>query len=220
VPGPRGHTPSHTLRDVEVAAAPHRTAVQRTHRVLLVVVAVLFLLLVGTGVWLAFRYQPSGGFRGARPQSWVRQTHQMASRLFIFAALATFGLSIAVSVERALRRGMPAWVVGLVTMLGALAASFTGSLLPWDQLALAPVRPGEYRGYAFLFSHPEVKFVLIGAVEVGKATVRNWFFLHTVAIPSALVAIGVVALRLTRRKRLLPLEETPPARAPVPPDAR
>ena len=182
---------------------PRRTAVQRAHRALVAVLAVLFLVLLGTGIWLAFRYQPSGSFRGARAQSWVRQTHQMASRLFIFTALATFGLSIAVSVERALKRGTPAWVVGLVTMLGALAASFTGFLLPWDQLALAPVRSGEYRGYAFLFSHPEVKFVLIGAVEVGKTTVRNWFFLHTVAIPIALVAVGVVALRLTRRKRVL-----------------
>jgi quinol-cytochrome oxidoreductase complex cytochrome b subunit len=93
-------------------------------------------------------------------------------------------------------------------MLGALAASFSGYLLPWDQLALAPVRPGEYRGYAFLFSHPEVKFVLIGSVEVGKATVRNWFFVHTVAIPVALVAVGVAALRLTRRGRVVPLDDS------------
>ena len=192
-----------------VAVEPRRTALQRTHRIALVVLAFLLLVLVVTGILLAFRYQPSGSFQGARPQSWMRSTHRVASRLFVFSALATFGFSIAVSVERLLKRGAPAWLVGLLIMLGALAASFTGYLLPWDQLALAPLRPGEYRGFAFLFGHPEVKFVLIGSVEVGKQTVRNWFFVHTVAIPLALGAIGIVALRLTRRGRVVTPEEQP-----------
>jgi quinol-cytochrome oxidoreductase complex cytochrome b subunit len=169
--------------------------------VLLVLLGVLLVVLLATGLWLTFGYQPSG-FRGARPQSWVRVTHRTASTLFIFTALATFGLSIAISVERALKRGTPAWVFGLVIMLGALAASFTGYLLPWGQLALAPVRSGEYRGYAFLFGHPEVKFVLIGSVEVIKETVRTWFLAHTVAIPIVLFALGVVGWRVTRRSRL------------------
>ncbi len=192
-----------------VAVEPRRTAVQRTHRIALAVLGSLFVVLLVTGIVLAFRYQPSGSFQGARPQSWIRSTHRVASRLFVYSALATFGFSIAVSVERALKRGAPAWVFGLVLMLGALAASFTGYLLPWDQLALAPLRPGEYRGFAFLFGHPEVKFVLIGSVEVGKHTVRNWFFAHTVAIPVVLVALGLVGLRLTRRGRLAPPEEQP-----------
>lgn len=163
---------------------------------------VLLVVLLATGVWLALNYQPSGSFRGARPQGWVRVTHRTASRLFIFTALATFGMSIAVSFERALKRGMPAWVVGLTTMLAALAAAFSGYLLPWDQLALAPAPRGEYRGYAFLFGHPEVKFVLIRTAEVGKATVQRWFFVHTAAAPIALVVLGVVGWRLTRRSRL------------------
>ena len=170
----------------------------------LIVLGVLFLVLLGTGIWLAVRYQPSGSFQGAHPQSWVRETHRTASRLFVFAALATLGLSIAVSIERALKRGLPAWLLGLLIMIGALAASFSGYLLPWDQLALAPLRPGQYRGYAFLFGHAEVRFVLIGAVEVGKATVRNWFLVHTVALPIVLLALGVAGWRLTRRSRVVP----------------
>ena len=190
-----------------VAVEPRRTALQRTHRVLFLLLGVLFLVLLGTGIWLAFRYQPSGSFTGARPEGGVRVAHRVASRLFVFAALATFGFSIAVSVERGLKRGTPAWVVGLVIMLGALAASFTGYLLPWDQLALASLRPADYRGFSFLFGHPEVKFVLLGAVEVGKETVQRWFFVHTVAIPVALLALGVLGIRLTRRTRVAPLED-------------
>jgi quinol-cytochrome oxidoreductase complex cytochrome b subunit len=175
--------------------------------VLLGVLAVLFLVLLGTGLWLVFRYQPSGSFRGARPAGWVRQTHRNASTLFIFSALATFGLSIAVSVERALKRGMPGWLVGLGMILGALALSFTGHLLRWDELALAPVRPGEFRGFTFLFSHPEVRFVLIGSTEVAKNTVRQWFLLHTLALPVALVALGIAGLRVTRRSRIVPPDD-------------
>src|SRR5947207_1531315 len=80
-----------------IEVEPRRTAVQRTLRVLLVVLAVLLLVLLATGLWIAFRYQPSGSFQGARPQSLVRQTHRTASTLFVFTALATFGMSIAVS---------------------------------------------------------------------------------------------------------------------------
>jgi len=192
---------------VAVAVEPRRTALQRTHRILLLVLAVLFLVLLGTGIWLAFRYQPTGSFQAARPQGWIRSTHRTASRLFLFAALATLGFSIAVSVERGLKRGMPAWVVGLAVMLGGLVAGLSGYLLPWDQLALAPVRSGEYRGFSFLFGHPEVKFVLIGAVEVGKNTVQRWFFVHTVIIPVALVALGAVGVRVTRRARIAPVED-------------
>ncbi|MBV8981600.1 MAG: hypothetical protein JO086_11925 [Acidimicrobiia bacterium] len=46
-----------------------RTAIQRTHRVLILVLAGLFLVLAVTGVWLALRYQPSGTFGGARHES-------------------------------------------------------------------------------------------------------------------------------------------------------
>lgn len=187
---------------------PRRTALQRTHRMLLVVLGALFLVLLGTGIWLAFRYQPSG-FRGSPPESWVRATHRTASRLFVFAALAIFAFSIAVSVERALKRGTPAWVFGLVIMIGALATSFTGYLLRWDQLALAPIRVAAYHGFAFLFGHPEAKFVLIGGVEVGKATVQRWFLVHAVAAPVALAALGVAGLRLTRRSRVASPEVQP-----------
>jgi quinol-cytochrome oxidoreductase complex cytochrome b subunit len=189
---------------VEVAVEPRRTAVQRTHRVLLALLGLLLVVLVGTGVWLSFRYQPSGHFAGARPESWVRVTHRTASTLFLFTALATFALSIAMSFERALKRGIPAWVVGLLLMVGALAASLSGHLLPWDQLALAPVARGEFRGFGFLFRSSNVHLALVASSEVTRDALRTSFLVHAVVIPVALVAIVFVGLRLTRRRRLLP----------------
>jgi hypothetical protein len=37
--------------------------------------------------------------------------------------------------------------------------------------------------------------------------VQRWFFVHTVAIPVALLAVGVLGIRLTRSTRLAPLED-------------
>jgi quinol-cytochrome oxidoreductase complex cytochrome b subunit len=183
--------------------------VQRTHRVLLAILAVLLLVLVATGIWLSFRYQPSGSFVGARPQSGLRVAHRVTSTLFLVTALAFFGLSIAVSVEGALRRGTPTWLVGLVTITAALAAVFTGRLLPWDVLALAPVRRGEFRGFGFLFGHSRVHSVLVGASAVTTASLRSSFLVHAVVIPVVFMALGAAGWRLTRRSRLASPTEVP-----------
>ena len=192
-----------------VAVDLRRTALQRSHRVVLAILAALLVVLLVTGLWLAFRYQPSGSFVGARPQSVLRVTHRVTSTVFLLVALAAFALSIAVSVEGALKRGTPAWVAGLVIMVGALAAAFTGRLLPWNELALAPVRAGEFRGYGFLFGHSNVHVVLVGSGEFTRGSLHTWFLVHTVAIPLALVALGIGASRLTRRGRVLPSNEPP-----------
>ena len=179
-----------------------RTALQRTFRLLLALLGLSFLVLLATGLWLIFRYQPSGSFLGASHESVIRVAHRVTSTAFVTLAVATFGLAIAVSFERALRRGTPAFVVGLLALLVALLASFSGYLLPWDELALAPVARGEFRGFGFLFGHSSVRFVLMGSVEVGKDTVYRWFLVHTIATPVALVVVGVAAWRVTRRARV------------------
>ena len=184
---------------------PRRTAIQTTHRVLLVVLGVLLLALLVTGIWVSVQYQPTGNFVGSRSESPWRVAHRITSGVFIVAALVTLGLSIAISIERTLKRGLPAWFVGALTIAGALAASFTGYLLPWEVLALASVRPnGERRGFGFLFGHAEVRSVFVRGVVVAKGAFRGWFLLHTVAIPIGLVLLGVAGWRVTRRARVRP----------------
>jgi quinol-cytochrome oxidoreductase complex cytochrome b subunit len=200
----------------EVVDVVERTALQRAQRVAVLVLAVVFVVLLGSGLWLVFRYQPSGSFKGARPESLLRVTHRVTSIVFVFAALATFGISIGVSYERRLRGGLPAWVVGFVLLLGAVTVAISGYLLPWDQLALAAVRANsEIRGFRFVFGHPDVKFVLIGSVEVSVSTMRQWFFAHAAVFPFALLVVGAVLWAVTRRSRLRPLEPAP-AQEPVP----
>jgi hypothetical protein len=51
-------------------------------------------------------------------------------------------------------------------------------------------------------------FALSIAVSV-EGALRTRFFVYTAAIPAALVAVGLAALRLTRKRRVLPPSERP-----------
>jgi quinol-cytochrome oxidoreductase complex cytochrome b subunit len=75
------------------------------------------------------------------------------------------------------------WVVGVILLLLTLFLSFTGYLLPWDQLALWAVTVGtNMMGYTPVFGD-QVQFVLLGGVSIGPATLLRWYVLHVLFIP-------------------------------------
>ena len=95
-------------------------------------------------------------------------------------------------------------MLGAFVCMATLTASFTGYLLPWDQLALWAVKvPTSSSGFRFLFGDDRVRFVLLGGSEVAVATLKRWFILHTIVLPPALVVLGVLLARVTRRARLV-----------------
>ena len=88
---------------------------------------------------------------------------------------------------------------GRLVLLG-LALSFTGYLLPWDQLALWAVKVGS-RGLAGTWRAAfsgEVRFILIGGTEVTQGTYRLWLLVHTVVLAVAFAAVLAVLVRLRR----------------------
>jgi quinol-cytochrome oxidoreductase complex cytochrome b subunit len=93
------------------------------------------------------------------------------------------------------------------------AASFTGYLLPWDQLALRSVTTGSnLRGIRWLFDG-EVRFVLVGGTEISVSTYRAWAIVH-VAIGAVLAAGAVLVLRrsLDARAPVVVADEERPRR--------
>ena len=91
---------------------------------------------------------------------------------------------------------MPA---GALVLLG-LALSFTGYLLPWDQLALWAVKVGSRsEGVAWdaAFSG-DVRFILIGGTEVTQGTYRLWLVVHAGVLAAAFAAVLAVLARLRR----------------------
>lgn len=106
----------------------------RTRQVLGLLGVALLAVLVVTGTWLWFEYRPPlpGGDRQV-----VQVLHGTASQLLIPVVLAVLLLHL---FDPASRRRWPGWMAAALVVL---AASFTGFLLPWDQLALcAPSRSG------------------------------------------------------------------------------
>ncbi len=97
------------------------------------------------------------------------------------------------------------WVVGVALLVLTLLLSFTGYLLPWDQLSIWAVTVGSNMagaaplvgsegpgrqllnvgGTDIITSGSDSRFVLLGARTVGEEALNRFYVLHCVAIPLA-----------------------------------
>ena len=69
------------------------------------------------------------------------------------------------------------WVVGVVLLFLTIMLSFTGYLLPWDQIAYWAITIGtNMGGYVPLFNTP-TKLILLGGLEVGQNTLLRFYVL-------------------------------------------
>ena len=81
------------------------------------------------------------------------------------------------------------WVIGVVLLLLTLALSFTGYLLPWDQLAFWAITVGtNIAAYAPVVGD-RVKFLLLGGHMIGPMTLLRFYVLHCVILPLAMVLL-------------------------------
>lgn len=75
------------------------------------------------------------------------------------------------------------WVIGIFLLLLTLGASFTGYLLPWDQLAYWAITVGtNIAGYAPGVG-PVMRQMLLGGQEVGQAALIRFYTLHIAVLP-------------------------------------
>jgi quinol-cytochrome oxidoreductase complex cytochrome b subunit len=75
------------------------------------------------------------------------------------------------------------WIVGVVLFVLTLLLSFTGYLLPWDELAFWAITVGTNMvGSAPLLGPPN-RFVLIGGFDVGAAALIRFYTLHVIGLP-------------------------------------
>jgi quinol-cytochrome oxidoreductase complex cytochrome b subunit len=165
----------------------------------------LFVVLVLTGLWLSFRYEPAArspfDSGGAAPWmvSATRHTHGAAAYLFLMAIAALTFASIGYFVVRhqAARIVLPT-AAGFI----ALAASFSGYVLPWDQLSVHAVTVGtRISGYGPIVRGDDVKYVLLGSKEIAPSTLAQWFWIHTVVLSGALLLALIAIAFLARRTR-------------------
>jgi quinol-cytochrome oxidoreductase complex cytochrome b subunit len=175
---------------------------RRLQRWSLWVAAGLVGVLVVTGVWLWFRYQPDAGwFRyeagdassiepGSAPVRWPQALHAVAGGVVgIVVLLAT----LAAWAARREARGRPVGLAATVAALGlAFGAAYSGYLIAWEQLAISSVTVGDVRGMGVLWD-PDVRFVIVDGAEVAPATVQRWAVAHVLwgTALAAAVAFGI-----------------------------
>ncbi|MEX2314729.1 MAG: cytochrome b N-terminal domain-containing protein, partial [Thermomicrobiales bacterium] len=77
------------------------------------------------------------------------------------------------------------WVVGVILLFLTFLLSFTGYLLPWDQLAFWAITVGTTMAEAAPLIGPKVRFLLVGDIEIGQATLIRFYTLHVIFLPLA-----------------------------------
>jgi quinol-cytochrome oxidoreductase complex cytochrome b subunit len=91
------------------------------------------------------------------------------------------------------------WVIGVGLLLLTLALSFTGYLLPWDQLAFWAITVGtNIAAYAPVVGD-QVKFLLLGGHVIGPMTLLRFYVLHCVFLPLAMVLL--ISLHIWRVRK-------------------
>lgn len=157
----------------------------------------LFLILTGTGVLLMFYYVPSTerAYNTMKDLQFVvsaglliRNIHRWAAHLMvIFVMLHLCRVFYTGAYKRPREFN---WVLGVGLFLLTLCLSFTGYLLPWDQLAFWAITVGtSIAGYAPIIG-PKVKYLLLGGNIVGQEALTRFYALHVILLP-ALAGLGI-----------------------------
>jgi quinol-cytochrome oxidoreductase complex cytochrome b subunit len=167
---------------------------------------ILFIILAATGLLLMLYYHPSV------PQAYndmkelqftvsngmfLRNLHRWPAHLMV---LVVFLHMLRVFYHKAYRPPREFnWVVGVVLLLLTLLLSYTGYLLPWDQLAFWAVSVGTNMVKAMPVLGPKVRYLLLGGNIVGANALLRFYVLHCVILPLCLVLL--VSLHLWRVRK-------------------
>jgi len=174
--------------------------------------AALFLLLVLSGGPLLFLYVPSverayGSVKDIEFAvtfgSWIRSVHRVAAHLMV---VAVFLHLVRVFLTGAYKNGVGQgqrrvwnWTIGVAMLLVTLLLSFTGYLLPWDQLAYWAVTVGTNIASSIPFVGPTVRELLIGGRTIDQPTLIRFYVLHVLLLPGALGALFVYHMWRVRK---------------------
>ena len=180
--------------------------------------AALFLILAVTGLLLMFYYNPSvpRAYHDMKDLEFVvsagvflRNVHRWAAHAMVAAVFLHMVRVFFAGAYRPPREFN--WVLGVVLLLLTVLMSYTGYLLPWDQLALWGVTVGTNMAKAVPFAGDEISFLLLGGNHVDENTLLRFYVLHCAVLPVALVSLISVHIWRVRKDGgiyLPPVEST------------
>lgn len=166
----------------------------------------LTVLLTVTGVYLMVYYipHPDAAYRSMKDLEFVVPFGQLIRNLHRWSAHAMVVVVTLHLVRVFVAGGYKAprqanWVAGVALWVLTLALSFTGYLLPWDQLAFWAVTVGSYMVAAIPWAGNGLRELLLGDRTVGEAALLRFNMLHCIGLPLALG--GLIAFHLFRVRK-------------------
>ena len=185
----------------------------------------LFLVLTFTGLLLMFYYRPTVEYafvdildlREQVPFGIMREVHRWGAHAMV--------ISVWIHMFRVFMTGSYKpprefnWVIGVILLVLTLLLSFTGYLLPWDQLAIWAITVGSNMARATPFlgcegpgaqllrlgdvplihAYNDARFGLLGGRFVGAGALLRFYVLHCVGIP--LIAAFLMAVHFWRVRK-------------------
>ena len=182
----------------------------------------IFLVETVTGILLMFYYRPTLEYAytdmidlGEQvPLGIMREIHRWGAHLMI--------ISVWLHMLRVFMTGSYKpprefnWAIGVILLLLTLLLSFTGYLLPWDQLAIWAITVGSNMARAtpflghegpgaallalgdisFIHAGDDARFALLAGRFVGEGTLLRFYVLHCLALP--FVAVILMAIHFWR----------------------
>src|SRR6202049_721863 len=165
-----------------------------------------FLILVPTGIPLMLYYHPSV------PQAYadmndlrfvvsagvfLRNLHRWSAHAMV---LLVFAHMFKVFYRGAYRPPREFnWVIGVVLLIVTLFLSYTGYLLPWDQLAFWAITVGSNIMSAVPLLGQKTRFLMLGGNTVNANALLRFYVLHCVILP--LAAAVLIAIHFWRIRK-------------------
>ena len=167
-----------------------------------------FLILLVTGILLMVYYAPSTSLAYDSMKDihfivpsgrLVRNIHRWCAHLMVLVVILHMCRVFYTSSYKAPREFN--WLIGMALFILTLALSFTGYLLPWDQLAYWAITiganiaasPRELTDALGITQYVDPggfqKQLLLGANEVGQDALIRFYLLHVMVLPLALVML-------------------------------
>lgn len=177
------------------------------------ITAFLFIVLTLTGILLMFYYRPTVGQAYwdmkdlehiVRFGVLLRNMHRWAAHLMVITVMLHMFRVFMTGSYKAPREFN--WVIGVLLLVLTLLLSFTGYLLPWDQLGfwaitvgtnMARATPlvGNEGPFAELLgttAYNDVRFALLGGSQVGSNALLRAYVWHCIGIPFVVILLMAV----------------------------
>ena len=173
-----------------------------------------FIVLTVTGVLLMFYYRPTveAAYNDMKDLEFavtlgmfLRNLHRWAAHLMVFFVIGHMARVFLTASYKPPREFN--WIVGVMLLTFTLLLSFSGYLLPWDQLGIWAITVGTNMAAAtpllgaegpftrvmgVVTADNDARFVTLGGHFVGQATLLRFYVLHCIAFPLVASALMII----------------------------